>query len=727
MVHDRRNKDSHIDFLRYVLDKLEINENSRITCDREKSIVSAMKQVLEEKELSECLVYCENHILQNVECFIISLNNKFKQQNAENSFFYKKDVSELLQCADKNDLDKLIEKKEKKWHIAFIDYFNKFIYDDILNNVENKDGILKYSNNSPAESYNHQIKVFLNELNMAVDEFVLKLYEHQVFIATEMDLAYDNKRGKYQLKPELKGKKIKHFGLEYFKLDLEAIQQEKDEFQYSKHSPNIRNRSLIWLAGSAISMNLIGYDTTNHVYTVARPGDTNNVNTVKIIRNQMICSCGAGKTCFHLHAINFVLKKKVKIGNLDVNLGIVNRRRHPILKTAGKKVAEEREVHPTVRKLRSYNVKRKQARKKHVYISIKKPNLKKSKTLDEIERIINQQNNSEVISEDFKENSIEDDEEETTVDKSSFSTDHLKSSPNTQSQKSKTSKRTRKRRSKRTSILYSKNTKSIKKRNDEFDELVNLTEDTGLEECTENEISLIDIAKQLDSLPVKKRWYTSEIIDNYHYYLVENLKISDIFYIEPIIFNNLEIIYRKLIEEKESLNNYNFIICPVNKSKSHWILAIIFLKRNKIVILDSLIGKHNEYIDTLQSLKLIFFLFKFCINDPIELKELDGLECFLCEDCPQQTNSHECGPMVCFFMYRFMTLDLEKIFNFKFKLEVSNSLTYLEQLRNSFFYYKHSKLDSRKIEDHIGSYLEDNCRKRIKIDLGSIEYEHIFK
>lgn len=181
-------------------------------------------------------------------------------------------------------------------------------------------------------------------------------------------------------------------------------------------------------------------------------------------------------------------------------------------------------------------------------------------------------------------------------------------------------------------------------------------------------------------------------------------------------------IYTKLNRKLKS-HKYNFIITPINLGGNHWIISFIYLNRKRIVILDSLLRKDtNDYTDTFKTLKTIFLMY-FEISDANESVNIEEIDCFLCE-CLQQKNRFECGPFACYYMYVFISLELDKKFDHKFKKEISNCLENFESYSKLFFYYSYQK---KRMEERFKIYFQQIYRNKLQILVQKIDYNTLFQ
>ena len=82
---------------------------------------------------------------------------------------------------------------------------------------------------------------------------------------------------------------------------------------------------------------------------------------------------------------------------------------------------------------------------------------------------------------------------------------------------------------------------------------------------------------------------------------------------------------------------------PININNTHWMLVIVYPKKNIIASYDSINGNNEEVVNNV--LKLLHFLVKKDSDEEDCFKEWD----FLVIDGPQQNNAFDCGVFMCIF------------------------------------------------------------------------------
>lgn len=634
MIHDRRIQAVHADFLRFVFAPLKAHLRKKktrtiITLDREKAISNGANEVIEEYDLQDAvkLVFCENHILRNVD-FFISSHNKRHPTDQINANLCKEEIRAFLVSNDEADLRRAVEEARTNWHDKYLKYFDRCLLDDLINNVNNKLDQQAYMTNNLSESFNHQIKVFVNEVNLPADSFILRYFQLICFLCGEFDLAYRGERGKFSLKDTSSNdRKQLCFGLKRFKLDLDDLESDGEVFSYRPKETFQRNFSQIYLAVTAINQGLIGFDTSNFVFTVANPIDRNNVHSVKFVKSKIICSCNFGRVCFHVHAINLIQRKETKVGDWDLDYGKLNKKRLPILRRAGKKGPEEVESR---RKVRSNNVQRQNPKLKKLskrkscriyYVGSKRSNCSKvnRRSFTPAEKPFKQRDQHLM-------SSIEPEpvDPETTVASKKQTSRGMKRSATEVNPEIVDL---------RASIS---NEKSAKK--GRFASSVEQPAETSIEaNCKQ----IMRPSEWLSDLHIQL-FFSRAIIPRRQHILFVDLEFSR-------AISHLASWIRLNYDDQDS------VLMPINESGNHWLLAAISLRKSKVIIFDSNSSSSDKVIQSVFNKAL--FLAHCLLILRGKRPNLRSFRLQVPSDSPAQNNGSDCGPMVCLVGLQILNRD----------------------------------------------------------------------
>lgn len=171
-----------------------------------------------------------------------------------------------------------------------------------------------------------------------------------------------------------------------------------------------------------------------------------------------------------------------------------------------------------------------------------------------------------------------------------------------------------------------------------------------------------------------------------------------------------------------------FIMCLINADRSgsgtHWFIGLIIVKSQEIIILDSLFYKRTKkYYDFhFRQLARNLYIFKKIRDEQFEVNQI---RYFICKDSIQQQNGYECGPIVCYYLYIFISLKRSKTFNYQFKREISSSLSSLFELRYYNVYTKNGSFISKRNKD-IKLFLSKELKESIHVSAGEITLDNIF-
>jgi len=103
----------------------------------------------------------------------------------------------------------------------------------------------------------------------------------------------------------------------------------------------------------------------------------------------------------------------------------------------------------------------------------------------------------------------------------------------------------------------------------------------------------------------------------------------------------------------------NKILFPINMGNMHWIAAVIFMKRKRIEIFDSMGSDGSRYLNA---------LFRYVQDEHLDKKktplpDADAWELIPTQrETPRQRNGHDCGVFTCMFA-DFLSKDTSLVFN----------------------------------------------------------------
>ena len=190
-IHDRKKKDDHQVFLDYVFKRLDINPNIPIVTDREGAITSFFLNREKTKDNHFC---CMNHIVSDAKVWV----RDHIGGGRKNSDNYGDSVKELAKSKSLLKYVKLKSENEKDWDSEFLNYFNKFLHNDLVKNMEQLDTEkfrifdTQFVTNNVSESFHLAFKtVFDAESIKRTEHVLLSLYIYQADQLREFELAFD--------------------------------------------------------------------------------------------------------------------------------------------------------------------------------------------------------------------------------------------------------------------------------------------------------------------------------------------------------------------------------------------------------------------------------------------------------------------------------------------------------------------------------------------------------
>lgn len=116
MLHTRKFKEYHTNFLQKVLDELNVANlsNLPVICDRERGIVEALKSL----ECNFKLVYCGKHILRDVKAWVKKHGGK-----ADDVKVLRDHTERIRDGSSNGEFNKLVKKFETLWSQSFENIF----------------------------------------------------------------------------------------------------------------------------------------------------------------------------------------------------------------------------------------------------------------------------------------------------------------------------------------------------------------------------------------------------------------------------------------------------------------------------------------------------------------------------------------------------------------------------------------------------------------------------
>ena len=181
LLHDRKFYSVHHMFLQVLVDiipRLMVNNcGVVIIVDREKSLTKSIRDVLPNARIAHCC----NHLQSDVESWL------YKQQaEAGDRIVYKRNVHQLMHCADMDEYQSVYDMLSIKWSQPFVLYYKKYIEQDLLQYCSKwvLQSMKIYNNgtgitNNMCESYNNVVKSFTPHKNIPADIMVTTAYKLQ--------------------------------------------------------------------------------------------------------------------------------------------------------------------------------------------------------------------------------------------------------------------------------------------------------------------------------------------------------------------------------------------------------------------------------------------------------------------------------------------------------------------------------------------------------------------
>lgn len=366
-MHERKFYSSHLQFWNnFVLNYLEVDKQTFIITDRERAIVKAIVNSLSSKGLSNNLISCSNHLIKDVEAYVLKLKRRKLSKLVR---FGKKRRSMLKKLLERKFNVKVIKRQVRSlfnlesckeieskismfnWNRELTTYFNKNIRKPISTTLKFKNK-LRYPTTNASESLNHAIKRFLDFKVLSLDRLVLGLHAYVRHFMNDFLIAYNKVNGKYELKDNtIRSKKIRN--LKFLRSIINDSDFKRDRQYLSKAIKYADNSSQCELAWSILKSGYVRECSFDNVYIVKNAQtefqekeDSSSFNIVTLNKNQtFVCSCDLGNICYHKKAVElFVFNTMSSDDNYAYKYNFVKLRKNKFnLKRSGFKGGPERD------------------------------------------------------------------------------------------------------------------------------------------------------------------------------------------------------------------------------------------------------------------------------------------------------------------------------------------------------------------------------------------------
>ena len=335
-IHDRKKMDDHRAFLKFVFNRLQVNQNIPVVTDRERAITNVFLEMPETKNNHFC---CFNHIISDAK---LKANSLMDSKEAQ---FCINDMYKLLKAKTLQNYSDLKKELEQSWGQVFGNYFNTNLHPALEKNFQQLD-TKRYSvfvkgdenlliqqkpdgktnetkdltiTNNLSESFHSALKrVFDKGMLQRTEHVLISLYMYQVHCIQEFDRAIAE-TGEFYLKPQFKHLATPS-GIPFARLDFDTLLKDAKEKIVVFDPKTIKSRDDNWverqLAIFVIKADKIRFSDERNCFVVSHPFVENQPQIVLQPENGVfICKCRE-KTkvdCFHIIAAKIKSNHEDKI------------------------------------------------------------------------------------------------------------------------------------------------------------------------------------------------------------------------------------------------------------------------------------------------------------------------------------------------------------------------------------------------------------------------------
>lgn len=267
---------------------------------------------------------------------------------------FRREAKELVYLTDLDEYSIQYEEKYLFWNDLCRNYFDNCIDPAISSNLnrQNKHDLREQLIESKRttnlqEGLNNGVKIWVNYQKLPLDLCLYEIYRYQCEMLDEFNRAIDE-NGSEHLKGEFSGK-LKRLNFRFDGKVSTTVKQSRELFElYETKNKNLRNSSLISIANAAVSKGLIHFVEKVNAFVVESPFN-NTIHVTKYFNGKLTCSCLLAQ-CFHKLAVELVTGRKVKVGDLNVDLTKVHKTLNKTKRSGAKRSASTAKSKATISK-----------------------------------------------------------------------------------------------------------------------------------------------------------------------------------------------------------------------------------------------------------------------------------------------------------------------------------------------------------------------------------------
>lgn len=326
LIHDRKFQDDHEKFFRFVSEECPFLKKGKIVfiTDREFRLNNIFPEA---KQL-----YCWNHLIKNVDRWLVQHGVDAKKRNA-----YISDMYRLLKQDSLENFMALKNEKIMEWSDEFAKYFESRLEDDFKNHASRwiLEPLGLYSPTSgitsnAAESFNNILKSWQNWREMPLDCNVLSLLFLCNFYDREIQRGLHG-QGEFHLKDGIKPRDVHYLPnqqvLSATKI-LDFVQKEAMDKNMYPHEietsiPTDPYLALKAQARNIVLSNQIHLDVPMQVFLVKSAKENDPPFCIKL--NPEKCTCKSPNTCAHILAARMASGLETVINKKNPNMALIRR------------------------------------------------------------------------------------------------------------------------------------------------------------------------------------------------------------------------------------------------------------------------------------------------------------------------------------------------------------------------------------------------------------------